>query len=180
MKLFRYEGYNLNISEEALLLKPFRVLWDRDKTKDKTNALMELGYIYFMEDPRSAYQTYVDPEQRAEQIKLGEGIKDKWKPDAKVLEAQKFYASFNSDGALLLEDLRAMVSKLRAHLKIIDLDAVDKKGKPIYSIDSYTKTVTDLNKLIMSIDETEKNINKELTQSDKVRGTVEKSMYEDI
>lgn len=87
MKLFRYEGYNLNISEEALLLKPFKTLWDRDKTKDKTNALMELGYIYFMEDPRSDYQTYVDPEQRAEQIKLGEGIKDKWKPDAKVLEA---------------------------------------------------------------------------------------------
>lgn len=73
-----------------------------------------------------------------------------------------------------------MVSKLRAHLKTIDLDAVDMKGKPIYSIDSYTKTVTDLNKLIMSIDETEKNINRELTQSDKVRGTVEKSMYEDI
>ena len=27
MKLFRYEGYNITISEEALLLKPFQVLW---------------------------------------------------------------------------------------------------------------------------------------------------------
>ena len=180
MKLFRVEGYNLNISEEAYLLKPFKVLWDRDRTKDKSNALMELGYIYFMEDPRSDYQTYIDSEQRAEQIKLGEGLKETWKPDAKVLEAQKFYASFKSDSALLLEDLRAMVSKLRAHLKRIDLDAVDSKGKPIYNVDSYTKTVTDLNKLILSIDETEKNINRELTQSDKVRGTVEKSMYEDV
>ena len=55
MKLFRYEGYNITISEEALLLKPFKTLWDRDKSKDKYKAMQELGYIYFMEDPRSDY-----------------------------------------------------------------------------------------------------------------------------
>lgn len=55
MKLFKYEGYNLTISEEAMLLKPFKVLWKRDKARNKENALQELGYIYFMEDPRSDY-----------------------------------------------------------------------------------------------------------------------------
>ena len=73
MKLFKYEGYNLTISEEAMLLKPFKTLWKRDRSRNKENALMELGYIYFMEDPRSDYQVYVDADERATQIKLGEG-----------------------------------------------------------------------------------------------------------
>ena len=101
MKLFKYEGYNLTISEEAILLKPFKNIWKRDKSKNKEKALMELGYIYFMEDPRSDYQTYIDPDERMHQIMLGEGIPDSWKPDAQVESAREFYASFKSEAALL-------------------------------------------------------------------------------
>jgi hypothetical protein len=60
MNLIRYEGYNLTIEPEMLLIKPFKVLWDRDKSKTKENALMELGYIYFMCDPRSDYMYLLD------------------------------------------------------------------------------------------------------------------------
>ena len=59
IKLFKYEGYKLNISEEALLLKPFKEIWQRDKSKNKDKALQELGYVYFISDPRSDYQ-YLD------------------------------------------------------------------------------------------------------------------------
>ena len=48
IKLFKYEGYKLNISEEALLLKPFKEIWQRDKSKSKDRAFQELGYIYFL------------------------------------------------------------------------------------------------------------------------------------
>ena len=37
MKLFKYEGYRVIIEPEALLLKPFRVIWDRDKKDTKEN-----------------------------------------------------------------------------------------------------------------------------------------------
>ena len=40
MKLFRYEQYKVTISEEALALKPFKKLWDRDKTKNKDKAIL--------------------------------------------------------------------------------------------------------------------------------------------
>lgn len=179
MKLFKYEGYQLTISEEAMLLKPFKALWKRDKTRDKSVAMQELGYIYFMEDPRSDYQIYIDREERARQIRIGEGIKDSWKPDAAVKEAMEFYASFKSDAALLLDDMRAMVSKLRIQLKEIDLTKEDDKGKPIYNIDSYSKIITDLAKLTKIIDETEKSVARDIIQSDKVRGAAEKSVLED-
>jgi len=180
MKLFRYEGYNLSISEEAMLLSPFKAIWKRDHTKDKHVALQELGYIYFMEDPRSDYQIYIDKEERSKQVRIGEGIKDTWKPDKVVNEALEFYASFKSESALLAEDIRAAITNLREHIKTIDLGAVDDKGKPIYTLNTYTATLAQIPKLIVALDEAEKTIAKDIVQSDAVRGSAEKAMFEDV
>ena len=179
MKLFRYEGYNLTISEEAMMLKPFKDLWRRDKSKGKDKALQELAYIYFMEDSRSDYQIYVDKEERSRQVKLGEGMPESWKPDKMVTDAQEFYAGFKSEAALLLEDIRVAITKLREFIKTIDLSAVDDKGKPIYTLNTYTATIKQIPELITSLDEAEKSIHKEAITSDKVRGSVEKAMFED-
>ena len=180
MKLFKYEGYNLTISEEALMLKPFKDIWKRDKSKNKETALMELAYIYFMEDPRSDYQTYIDRDERSKQVKLGEGMKESWNPDKLVIEAMEFYASFKSEAALLLEDIRVAITKLREFIKTIDLNATDDKGKPIYTLNTYTATIGQIPKLITSLDEAEKSIARDIVQSDKVRGAAEKGMYEDV
>lgn len=180
MKLFKYEGYNMTISEEALVLKPFKLLWDRDKTKNKERALQELGYCYFMEDPRSDYQIYIDREERSEQIKQGEGIPEDWKPDKKVEDALAFYASFKSESALLAEDIRVAITKLRQYIKTIDLNDVDANGKPIYTLSTYTSTIAQIPKLIISLDEAEKAISRDIAQNDRVRGAQEKSMYEDM
>lgn len=180
MKLFKYEGYNLTISEEAMLLKPFKAIWKRDKTRDKSVAIMELGYIYFMEDPRSDYQIYTDRAERENQIKIGEGIKDSWKPDKVVQEALEFYASFKSTSALLAEDIRAAINNLREYIKTINLAKVDDKGHPIYTLNSYTAVLNQLPKLIVSLDEAEKTIARDIVQADSVRGAAQKAMYEDI
>lgn len=180
MKLFRYEGYKLHISEEAFVLKPFKELWNRDKSKNKDKALQELAYIYFMCDPRSDYQYIVDEEDRAKAIKEGEGIDSKWKPDNKVLEAMKFYKQFKPVSALLLEDTRVAVDKLRQLLRNIDLTEVDDKGKPIYTLNTVTATIKQIPSLVKDLDEAEKAIAKEIMESDKVRGAQEKSMYEDF
>ena len=180
MKLFRYEGYKLHISEEAFVLKPFKEIWNRDKSKNKDKALQELGYIYFMSDPRSDYQYIVDEEERAKAIKEGEGIDSKWKPDNKVIEAMKFYKTFKPVSALLLEDTRIAVDKLRQLLRNIDLTEVDDKGKPIYTLNTITATIKQIPSLVKDLDEAEKAIAKEIMESDKVRGAQEKSMYEDF
>ena len=179
MKLFKLEGYNLTISEEAYLLKPFKELWKRDKTKGKERALQELCYIYMMEDTRSDYQIYIDREERSNQIKVGEGLPEDWKPDRLVVAAQEFYASFKSESALLLEDIRAAITKLREYIKTIDLNATDDKGKPIYTLNTYTATIKQIPELITSLDAAEKAISKEIVTADKVRGSVEKAMFED-
>ena len=99
MKLFRYEGYKVTISEEAMMLKPFRVIWERDKTKTKQTALLELGYIYFMCDPRSDYMEISDKDDRSKAIIEAEGM-DNWKADRTVTDAMSFYEGFIIDGKI--------------------------------------------------------------------------------
>lgn len=179
MKLFKYEGYNLTISEEAMLLKPFKLLWNRDRSKNKETALQELGYIYFMEDPRSDYQILYDKEERSKAIIEGEGIREGWKPDKLVKEAMEFYTGFKSESALLLEDLKTSVRILRkSMITMDDIANADPDKKPAM-LASYTKTIKEMADLATKIDEAEKKMAKDVVTSDKVRGSQEKAMFED-
>ena len=180
MKLFKYEGYKITISEEALLLKPFKAIWKRDKSLNKEKALSELGFIYFFCDIRSDYQCIVDEEARMASIKEGEGMPEEWTPDSVVLEAMQFYSTFKSTSALLLEDTRYAVDKLRKLLREIDLTQTDDKGKPIYTLNTITATIKQVPSLVKDLDEAERSIAKEIAQSDKVRGAQSKSIYEDL
>ena len=180
MKLFKYEGYKITISEEALLLKPFKAIWKRDKSLNKEKALSELGFIYFFCDIRSDYQYIVDEEARMASIKEGEGMPEDWAPDSVVLEAMQFYSTFKSTSALLLEDTRYAVDKLRKLLREIDLTQTDDKGKPIYTLNTITATIKQVPSLVKDLDKAERSIAKEIAQSDKVRGAQSKSIYEDL
>lgn len=179
IKLFKYENYTVTISEEALLLKPFKKIWLRDKSKSKERALSELGFIYFYCDPRSDYQYLIDDEEREIAIKEGEGLPKNWKPDKELLEAIEFYNSFKPTSALLLEDTRVAVSKLRSLLRDIDLTQTDDKGKPVYTLNTITATIKQIPTLVKDLDEAEKAINSELREIGKMRGQGEKTIFED-
>ena len=179
MKLFKYEGYSIKIEPEALLLKPFKQIWERDKSENKDRAIMELGYIYFFCDIRSDYQYLVDDEERYQAIKESEGFSKSWKPDKLVQEAIVFYNSFKSSSSLLLEDTRYAVYKLRQHLRNLDLNQVDDTGKPIYTLNSITATIKQIPALIKELEEAEKAIAKEAIAGGKMRGSGEKTIMED-
>lgn len=174
LKLFRYEGYKVLISEEAFALKPFRQIWQRDRTVNKDRAIMELGFIYFYTDPRSDYQYLVDDKERMEAIKEGEGLPPNWQPDKIVKEAMEFYASFKPVSALLLEDTRYLVNKFRAKIRDLNFDNLEVK-----EFKEITAIVKQITPLIRELDETEKALNAEMKSSSKMRGQGEKTIFED-
>lgn len=179
LKLFKYEGYKIVISEEAFALKPFRQIWMRDRSINKDKATMELGFIYFFCDPRSDYQYLTDEDDRKEAIKEGEGLPPKWEPDKIVQEAMTFYNNFKPTSALLLEDTRYAVDKLRKLLRDIDLTQVDDKGKPVYTLNTITATIKQIPSLVKDLDEAEKALASEMRNTGKMRGQGEKTIFED-
>ncbi len=180
MKLLKYEGYKLTFEPEILTLRVFRNLHNRDKSKDKNRFIQELGFIYFFADPRSDYQYITDEVQRLESIIEGEGLPNDWEPDTLLIEAVKFYESFKTTSALLLEDTRYAVDKLRTLLREIDLNQTDDKGKPIYTLNMVTSTIKQVPSLVRDLDEAERTLAKEIIQSERIRGTAEKAIYEDM
>ena len=180
MKLFRYEGYKVVISEEALALKPFKVLWNRDKTASKDRAIAELSLVYFMEDPASDYQYLVDRDERLKAIIEGEGLPPTWKPDKAVKEAMQLYASFKTTSALILEDTRYAADNLRKSLRKIDLEERDDKGKPIYTVSNILSAIKQVPALVKELAEAERAIAKEMAENNgRVRGSRSKTLFED-
>ena len=179
MKLFRYEGYKVVISEEAFALKVFRQIWYRDRSVNKDKAIMELGYVYFLSDPRSDYQYIVDEDERSKAIIEGEGLPSNWKPDKVVTEAITFYKSLKSTSALLLEDTRAVIDNVRKTLRKFSFDDMEDKDR-VNAIKSVASTIATIPKLIKDLDEAEKAVTSEMQNtSGKVRGQKEKSIFED-
>lgn len=174
MKLFKYEGYKIVISEEAFALKVFRQIWNRDRTASKDKALMELGYVYFMVDPRSDYQYLVDKEERSKAIIEGEGLPANWKPDKLIEEAMTFYDSMKPSAALLLEDTRLMVDKYRRKLRGMDFDELEVKD--LKDMGALIKGIPDL---VKALDEAEKAVSAEMRNSGRMRGQGEKTIFED-
>lgn len=177
IRLFKYEGYKIVVEPEALLLKPFKLIWNRDRTQNKNKATMELGFIYFFCDSRSDYQYLTDEEQRMSAIKEGEGLPSDWKPDKVVQDAMNYYNSIKPVSSLLLEDTRAMVNGYRAKLRELTNNMADLDVKEVKEIGAIIKQIPSL---VKDLDEAERAVAKEMAQNEKVRGAQEKSMYEDV
>lgn len=179
IRLFKYEGYQVEVEPEALMLTPFKVIFNRDKRKDKSMAMQEFAYIYFMGDPRSDYQYLVDEEVRSEEVIKGLGMPVKWKPDDAVKRALTFYCSFKPTSAGLLEDTRVAIDKLREMLRSINLDERDDKGKPVHTLSSITQTIKQIPALVKDLDEAERALAKDIIQESKARGSQSKALLED-
>ena len=68
MKLIEYKDYKIVVSDEALLVKPIRDLFNKDTSENKEKFMQQMSYMYFMIDPRSTYNYIIDDNERSEQI----------------------------------------------------------------------------------------------------------------
>ena len=171
MKLFKYEGYEVKVAPEALLLKPFKKLWPRDKSKTKDKATQELSFLYFYCDPRSDYQYIIDDDNRLEAVKKGIGYPEDWKLDATLKEAVIFYRSFDSSSAIILREAMEGVEKVQKLLK--DLEPEDTK-----SLKEYLTTLKMVPEVASMIQEAEQKL-KEENEFGEAAGAIEKGMFED-
>lgn len=180
MKLFKFEDYKLVITEEALLIKDFASIWKRDRSVDKKVAIMELGYIYFLVDPRSDYSFIMDENEKSETIKKQEGLPQKWKPDELVKSAIKTYSFLTqTTSSLMLHDVRSAVDKLRVFIRELDLSETDKNDKPKYTLNSYTSALAGMPDLIEKLVKIEKIVNEELEEVGRMRANKMKKITED-
>lgn len=169
MNLFTLKNYRVYISEEAYLLEPFKKIWDRDRTKDKSRALQELGLVYFVCDIRSDYQYIIDEEERIKEVIQGEGMPKDYVPDKEVRDAMEFYKSFRTTAEIFLEGTRVAANNFRNYLINIDLnEEID--GKPKYNVGSVATALKQMPQLITDLNKAEIAVKKERDEEKSIRG----------
>lgn len=180
MKLIKFEDYQIKVTDEALLVRPIRRLYNQDRSAQKEKFWQQMSIIFFMCDPISTYMYIIDPEERFKEILRQEGLPEDFRISKELQEAMDIYEKHcNTSSTLLLEDTRAAVDKLRDFLRTFDPNERDIKGKPVYPINTLTSAIKQIPELAKSLSEAEKAVQKELQEEGRVRGGAEKNIFED-
>ena len=149
-------------SAYALAIPEFKVL--------KVN---ELAFVYFFTDHESPYAPY-DEDEREE--KLEEDLKVK--ASAKVKGAIDKYKELSETSAVkLLKAARASVTKLEKYFKTVDLTMLDDNGKPIYHAKDLVSNLSNMGKVVSSLDELEELVKKQKQRENPNRGGVTTNKY---
>lgn len=187
MNMFQLtKDYKVIPNPEVLLLSPFKVIYDRDKSKDKTIATEEIAYIWFFIDYKSDFRVILDDDERtAEILKTLTNLSKNWKPDKVILEAIKFYQKMNYSIKLqLLDNCISGINKLSTYIKDINFDDVDmnpKTGeiKPKHDIKKFVDTMKQIPDILEALDKTMEAVKSEKDAESDLRGGRKKGMYVD-
>lgn len=163
MNLFEVVNNNVEFSPQALAIKPFRVIWENDKKKDKFQAVLELSFVYYMSDERSDYMYLLDEDEREAQIRVDLDFPDKWVREQYINDAIAYYVrASTTTSTLLLSSTRNVIQKVSKFLDNVDINERDlRTNKPIHDIAKITSSVEKIPKLVKALNEIEKEIIKE-------------------
>lgn len=152
MNVFIYDNVNnrIEINEpEILLIKEFKVLFDRDKTKNKSRAFREFTYIWLALDWKSIYSQYSEQERHQEALS-DSGLSEKEFDDPQFREACRKYRDLqdSNKSIKLLKAARTAADQFIDYFEtIIDLNERDQNGKPIFSAEKVMKEMAQLSKV---------------------------------
>lgn len=179
MNLFQLINHQVHIQPEAYVLEPFAVIWDRDKSKDKSRALAELAFIYFMTDYKSDFNAIVDKNERQKEISKYLRLGSDFDLDDKLRDAMMFYEIRQKTITMyLLEDVYKSIDKLREYFREVDLMLMDDNGKPVYDVTKLTRSIESVAKIVDSLKILEDKVKREMEESG-LRAGRKKGMFED-
>lgn len=181
MKLLEFTNYEVRPTAEALLIRPIRKLYNSDRSKQKERFLQQISYLFFMVDPRSTYSYIVNPEERAEQIILQEGLPSDFKPSDDLKEAMEIYGKHTvTSSTKLLESTRVAVDALSQELLTTQAKLQERtdKGAAVYKMNDIMASLERVLKLIPQLQDLERKVESEIKDTTRARGT-ENSIYED-
>lgn len=177
MKLIQVSNYELKIADEALLVRPFRKLWNQDRSKSKEQFYKQMSVIFYTYSPSSNYSYIVDERERMKEVLSQEGIID-FHPTADFKEAVEIYKKLTrTPSTELLADVRLTIDKVRQALNSVNFNDLEEKDK-VSAINTVTSVVGKIPTLIKNLADAEKAVTKELEETTNARGSQELTVFD--
>lgn len=181
MHLLVFEDYQVRVAPEALLVKPIRMLYNQDRSKQKEKFFQQMSYLFFMTDPRSNYSYLVEEEDRHNAIIEQEGLPEDFKPSSLLSEAMNIYKRLViTSSTKLLEATRVAVDALSEELRNTEQRLAERtdKGAAVFKANDIMGSLEKVLKFIPQLQELERKVTSEIQDNTKARGG-QKAMFED-
>ena len=168
-KLFDIQNGNVVINPTVIWIPEFKKIWDRDRSKTKEKASREISYIVFLHSFQSPYQAYTEKDRESKILQ--DYFKDSpdWKPDEDVKAAIKKYNELQDSAALRL--LRTSKKALEKIEEFMDSAAPE-------DVDKIVKNTKELGNIMHSLDNLEKQVQKQQLEKASVRGGQDVGLWE--
>jgi signal-transduction protein with cAMP-binding, CBS, and nucleotidyltransferase domain len=170
--LFTVENNIAIPNTETLLISPFKEVWERDKSKDKGQAIKEFTFVELMSSKKKAnpYSGYSD-DTRFEKLKEAL-FDDDWKPDnlieqclAKINEFQKEASPTYSYYLSVIE----AAEKMKNFFMTFDINERNDKGIPIYKPGEITRALNDTDRVLQNLNSMKDKVEQELFEATKTK-----------
>lgn len=177
-ELFDIVGGDVVLNPQALYIKPFRDIWNRDESPNKETATNEISYVVFLLHNLSPYFSYPE-EIRETMVKQDVFGHPDYEIDEVVESALRKYSDFqNTTNTRLLGSAKAAAEELSNYFRSVDFSVLDEKGKPMYSARELASNLSAVGNIIKSLSALEKQVRKEQMEDINVKGQSEIGDYE--
>lgn len=181
MKLLEWIDYQVQVTPEALFVKPIRKLYNADRSQKKEKFMQQMSYMFFMLDPRSTLAYIVDDKEREQEIIKQEGLPEDFTPSSDLLDAMEWYGKHMiTTTSRLFQATRAAAEGLKDELDNTTtlLQERTDKGARVTKAGDVVGLMEKLLKVIPQLQDLERRVDSEIKESARARGT-QNSMFED-
>jgi len=184
MKIFSMEPdtFELSLDPEVMLIKEFKDIVRRDRSKDKIVSMAELSYVWFFADFKSDFGQIIDEVERTEEIMSAiVGLPKKWFPDDLVLAAIERYRKLSdSVASRLLIDAMITVNNLSKYAKEAsgELSKMSEE-KSIHDVSKILAFIDKLPNTLSTIKKLEEEVVRERNVGTAHRGSQDRALFED-
>lgn len=170
---------NIIVNPTIYSISTFKKILNRDKTKNKKKANLDLAYIFWMCDYRSYISDITDQNEKHKEVISLIDDSNSYKPDKLVLEAMEIYKKDIPLSLSFLNDVKITINELRRYFREVKLDDVDRNGKLIHDSKKVMDNITKTGELLSTLDKHEQKVKKDLDMNNSIQGGKVKGFYED-
>jgi len=173
--MFTFKDNAVTVDPKLLFIPEFRRIWDRDKTKAKKRANLELAFVYYTADYKSEYNAYgLEKEELIAKDIMGD---IKYLADELMLEAIEKYEKMQESYSLrYLKSTRKTVDSLILYYEQLQYDP--KGENKDFAPDKITKALKETEVIVEKLEKWDKKVLAE-EEGMQIRGGGRVGMFED-
>jgi len=185
MDLFVIEGPVVKPTEHALLISPYKEIWERDKSSAKEGAIRDFTYIEFCCSYKKS-NPYKGYKESIRKTKIGEAVYKEDFPtfveDELIMEGMSLYRQLRAEASPTLQyylAAKAGAEKMMEWLDDFDMERENPRtGLPLYKPREITSALKDSYDVMRTLNSLEKKVQEEIFEVVKTRANKEINHFE--